>query len=196
MKNADVDRALKHLKENKIAVVPTESFYAFAVDATSTQALDTLVTLKGRPPEKPFPLLITPSLLSDYVENIPKPFQKLMDVFWPGPLTLVFQSTLRHPYLSGDLGVAFRYGTHPLSNDLIEALGRPITCTSANLSAKPSMTDLSEIKNTFDSEDLCYVDGGALPGGKPSTLLALDLSGKLQILREGPISREQIESII
>lgn len=121
-----------------------------------------------------------------------------MDKFMPGALTIVLELKSKNPALNkikGQTGIGLRYPDHSMAQSLVEALGKPITATSANLSSKPNNYSVAEVKKQFAKSKLkpdFYLDGGKLPKIKPSTVVAV-AKNQVKILRTGPISEKQIK---
>jgi L-threonylcarbamoyladenylate synthase len=187
----DFKQAVSVLEQGGIVAFPTETFYGLAVDPFNEKALAALFRLKGRPSEKPFLVLIQDeSQLPSLVRLIPSEFRPLMQVFWPGPLTLVFPalSTLS-PALTGPdrAGIGIRISPHPVARAFGQVWGRPLTATSANLSGKPAARTAEEVRRIFGREVSCILDGSQTPGGKSSTVVGLS-QGKLQLIRAGVIA--------
>lgn len=115
--------------------------------------------------------------------------------FWPGPLTIIVP---RHPdlpdILSPKRAIGVRMPDHPVAIRLLQLTG-PLAVTSANLSGKENTTTVEEVLAQLDSRVHLVLDGGKTPGGLPSTVI--DCTGsELEILRQGPISKEEIESYL
>ncbi len=134
--------------------------------------------------------------LSSYVEEIPEKAKKLMDRFWPGPLTLIFKKTDRIPLeTSGGLqSVGVRKPSNPIAIQLIKALGRPIAAPSANLSGKPSPTTFERCVEDLDGKvDMIIGDGSSIVGLE-STIV--DYSAfPPRLLRPGYITLEEMLEI-
>lgn len=184
----DYSKAVALIKNGGIVVFPTESWYGVGVDPWNEKALQRLFTIKQRPADKPVLVLIGGEhQLDSLISSVPSLYPALMRKFWPGPLTLVFPA---HPSLpetltSGTGTVAVRFSSHPLAGELALAAG-PITGTSANLSGKnPHCTSQGVAAELEGKVDL-IIDGGKTPGGKGSTIVAVD-GGKLTCIREGQI---------
>ena len=129
------DEARTVLKRNGVIAVPTETFYGLAVNPFQEEALARLFALKDRAPEKPVLLLVDgPERLNQVAREVPGLARRLMEKFWPGPLTIIFPSLPHLPrLLTGGTGtIAVRQPRQALTCRLIAALGFPITGTSAN----------------------------------------------------------------
>ncbi|GJL59661.1 MAG: hypothetical protein NPIRA03_25180 [Nitrospirales bacterium] len=184
------------LQGGGVLAVPTDSFYALSVSPLNEMALKRLMDIKGERSHKPFPVLVgDPSQLNQLTEDIPDIARTLMEEFWPGLLTLVLQarSTLS-PILTGGQGtVGVRQPNDPRVCALMTHIG-PMTGTSANRSGQPPAQSAREVMEQLGSVVDVIVDGGPAPGGQPSTVLQLE-SG-LRILRDGAVTRKQLEVVL
>lgn len=172
----------------EIVAYPTETFYGLAVDALDEGALARLGVLKGREAEKAFPLLVSGrEMLASLCSEIPPLAERLMAQYWPGPLTLALPARPGLPASIVDDGcVAVRVSPHPLAQALVVALGRPITATSANPAGAPPSRTASEVAAYFAAPICSILDGGATPGGRPSTLARVR-GDRVEILRQGAV---------
>jgi L-threonylcarbamoyladenylate synthase len=181
-----------------VVAYPTESFYGLAVDPANTKAIRRLYLIKKRESESPI-LLIIASLkqLEGLVGSLPPIAQKLTDAFWPGGLTLVFEANpMVSPLLTAGKGkIGIRLSSHPVATSLARALGRPITGTSANTSGSPACRNAKEVLKSLGGAVDLILDGGETPGGLGSTILDVTVDPP-RVLREGMISREQLESFL
>jgi len=181
---AGIARAAELLRGGAVVAFPTDTVYGVAV--ASRQRLPDLFALKQRPIEKRIPMLVAD--LSQ-VTGADDRARILAEHFWPGALTLVLPGS--------DASQAFRAPDHPVALDLIRATG-PIFATSANRSSEPDTLGADDVLIAFatQSDELAAIlDGGAVPGGIPSTVVDLSVT-PARILREGPITREQLEALI
>ena len=195
-----ITQAIETLKKGGIVAYPTETFYGLAVDPENDQAVDSLYALKRREKNKPISLLI-PDLeyISKLVSSVPEPYEKLIESFWPGPLTLifpVFDNVL--PKLTGeDKTIAVRISSSPVAEKLCTAMGKAITATSANLSGEPALVTATEVANLWGDKISCIIDGGSAPGGKGSTILRYsENKNECHIIRDGVISRDAIAAVL
>ncbi len=184
-----IKKAREIILNGGIIAFPTETFYGLAADAFNEQALRRIFEIKGREEIKPLLLLLAEvSWIAPLVKRIPPLAQKLMDKFWPGPLTLVFAAQMHlSPLITGNTGkVGLRISSNSLTQKLVQTIGKPITGTSANLSGKPSPSTAEEVINTLGNKVEAILDGGKTAGGLGSTVL--DISGPSPlIIREGAI---------
>lgn len=177
------------IRSGGVIAYPTESFYALGVLATDEAAVRRLFEIKKRPSDKPMPLVVgTPDVLRSIVANIPARAKELMDKYWPGPLTLIFEArdNLPLPVTGGTGKVAVRVPGVSAALDLVKSLNLPLTATSANLSSLPPAVDPDAVKKYFCDEIDLMIDGGRAPGGKPSTIVDVTVSPP-EVLRHGSI---------
>jgi len=189
-----VSRACEIIRSGGIVAFPTETFYALGVRFDDHSALARLYELKQRPYEKALPLIAGDiARLLKAASSIDPAAEKLINRFWPGPLTILFPALPSvSDYITGGTGrVAIRVPGKSFALDLAQSLSLPLTATSANISGRAPAGTASDITGYFgDSIDL-MIDGGATPGGLPSTIV--DVSGPaVKVLREGAISTEEI----
>ncbi|MGH9391163.1 MAG: L-threonylcarbamoyladenylate synthase, partial [Vicinamibacteria bacterium] len=191
-----VEEALAVLREDGIVVYPTETFYGLAVDARSRAACDRLFELKGRPPEKALPCIVSGvPQLEEVARSLGNSVFRLARKFWPGPLTLVIEAKPGLLASSPEGGLAVRASGLRLPRDLAEGLGAPITATSANHSGAPPATTAEEVLSELGSELDLVLDGGACPGGLPSTIV--DVRGTPpRLVREGRVSFAEVERVV
>ncbi len=179
--------ARKVIKKGGIVSLPTETFYGLGADALNPEAIKKIYEVKKREGHRPIPLLVRDrGHLSSLVEEIPPRGEKLMDVFWPGPLTLVLKASALVPKMvvnpSG--GVGLRVSSSPLVSSLFRELDVPLTATSANISGSPPLHNPQEIYSVFKGKVNLFLDAGPLKEDLPSTVL--DLTGsEIRLLRKG-----------
>lgn len=190
----DLNRAVAVLKSGGVVAFPTETYYGLAVDPLNPLALNHLFTLKQREISKPILTLVSdPGSLSALVREIPDIYIPLMERFWPGPLTLVFQAKLNLPSLltANTSTVGIRQSSHPFAQQLVSAFGRPITATSANISGLHAAIDAHQVRAQFGNKIDLIFDGGRTPGIIGSTIIGQS-GNNLKLIREGMISFEEI----
>jgi len=184
-----LQQAVLVLKGGGVVAFPTETYYGLAVDPFNPQAVERLFRLKNRAAAKPIAVLIDrQASLSSLTTETPVPFQRLIDRFWPGPLTLIFPA---HPNLppavtSGSQTIGIRISSHPLALALSSLAGGAITATSANHSEKRPANTEEEVVCQFGAKLDWLVKGGTTQGGAPSTIVSL-VQGRLRLVREGAI---------
>ena len=196
--DALIRRAVVVLQAGGVVAFPTETFYGLAADAMNGDAIERIFAIKGRAFSNPIALIAgDKSGIGALVAEIPAAAQRLMQAFWPGPLTLLFSASFRiSPRLTAGTGkIGIRVSSHPIAAGLARRLDGPITATSANLSGAPECSTAAEVlANLGDCVDL-VIDGGATPGGQGSTLFDIT-SDPPACLREGAISRLIIQEAL
>jgi len=193
-----IDDAIEALKDGKLVVYPTETFYALGADAYSAAAVARLFAAKVRDADQPIALIAADNAMAFTIaREIPPPARHLADAFWPGPLTIVIPARTGLPEgLAGpDGGVGVRVSSHPVARELARRLGRPLTATSANLSGRPPAVTLAQARAAFAGKVKVYLEGGTLKAGAPSTVVAFDRYG-FRVLRAGAIAESEIAAVL
>lgn len=186
------------IKDGGLVAFPTETVYGLGGDALNPESSKKIYAAKGRPSDNP--LIVHIYRFEDLrriVKNVPEKAQKIMDAFWPGPLTIVFEKTDEVPYeTTGGLDtVAVRFPIHPTAMAFIEAAGGFVAAPSANLSGRPSPTLAEYVIEDMDSRIEMIIDGGDIPIGLESTIV--DVTGEIpMILRPGFVTKEMIEEVV
>ncbi|MBS4200706.1 threonylcarbamoyl-AMP synthase [Bacillus sp. FJAT-49732] len=198
-KYPQIDEAATFLQKNEVVAFPTETVYGLGANAKSDEAVAKIFAAKGRPVDNPLIVHISStSQLDDLVAAIPEKSMKLMNAFWPGPLTLIFpkkQGAVSDYVTAGLDTVAVRMPDHPVALALISASGLPIAAPSANRSGKPSPTTADHVAKDLEGKIAGIVDGGPTGVGVESTVI--DCTGTTPIiLRPGGVSKEDIEFVI
>ncbi len=191
-----LDRYINLLKSGQVVAFPTETVYGLGAAAMNPKAVREIFRIKQRPYDNPLIVHISSyKMLSEFTDEILGEAEQLIEAFWPGPLTLIFEKKpeVLDLITAGLETVAVRWPSHPLSQDLIARAG-PLVAPSANTSGKPSPTKPEHIKEDF-GESFPIVQAGETQIGLESTVL--DVSQKpFRLYRPGSISRNQIENII
>jgi len=186
--------AAKVMEEGGIVAFPTESFYGLGVDATNPEAIKKLYKLKKRDSSLPL-LILIPSIneLSKYAASVPSKARIIGENFWPGGITMIFQSSpVLPPELTAGKGkVGIRVSSHPTANGLSREVNFPITATSANLSGEPPCVNADQVADLFGNDLDLILDSGATEGKNSSTILDVTINPPV-IIREGIISTERI----
>lgn len=187
------------LKNGGLVAFPTETVYGLGALATDPDATRKIFEAKGRPSDNPLIVHIgTKEEVSLYVEHIPESARELMDAFWPGPLTLIFNEkpgVIAKSVTVGRGTVGLRMPDHPVALRLLRLLGGPVAAPSANRSGKPSPTKASHVAQDMDGRIPFILDGGATGVGVESTVIDMT-STPPAILRPGGITAEMIEAVI
>jgi L-threonylcarbamoyladenylate synthase len=194
-----ITQAATLLRENEVVAFPTETVYGLGGNAHSDTAIQKIYEAKGRPSDNPLIIHIADKeQLNEFVTHIPDKAKKLMDEFWPGPLTIIFEKKPSHLSQLATAGlstVAVRMPNHPVALAVIKEAGVPIAAPSANSSGKPSPTKAAHVMEDLTGKIAGIVDGGATGVGVESTVL--DCTEEIPIiLRPGGVTREVLEQII
>ncbi len=199
MKCVNLEAAVEVLREGRILIYPTETFYGLGVDIFQPEAIDRLFELKGREASKAVSVLVASVSDAEALVDSWDPLtRRLAERFWPGPLTLVLPASNRVPsrLTGGNSWIGIRVSSHPLTGELLRYFGGAITTTSANPSAEPSATRVAQLEKYFgERSDLFLLEGGDLPDSKGSTVLKVE-AGELKPLREGEIPITKIQRAI
>ena len=193
---AQIQQALAVLHNGGIVAFPTDTVYGVGALAFDNAAIESIYTAKDRPIEKAIPILIGDlSDLDQVAVNIPSMALRFAARFWPGPLTCIVPKRQTLPLaVSATSTVAVRIPHHPDALALLRAAG-PMAVTSANISGQPSPSTAQEVFEQLNGRIPLILDGGATPGGVPSTLV--DCTGNEPIiLREGPITLSDLLSAL
>ncbi|MCO6541934.1 MAG: threonylcarbamoyl-AMP synthase [Lactobacillus sp.] len=196
----NVQQAAKWLNEGKLVAFPTETVYGLGADATNSQAAQSVYLAKGRPSDNPLIVHVNgPKMVWQYADIQQKDTaMKLMDAFWPGPLTIILPikaGKLSKTVTGGLDTVAFRMPDNETTLQLISLLDKPIVGPSANTSGKPSPTLAEHVYHDLNGKITAILDDGPTRVGLESTVL--DLTSEVPtILRPGAISLEQLREVI
>jgi len=188
------NQAVSVLCGGGLVAFPTESWYGLAADPLNDRALNRLYAVKRRPAEKPILVLVERiDQLGLLAERIPELYPILMERFWPGPLTLVFpaNSGLPGQLTAGTGTIAIRCPSHPVAIELIRRFGRPITGTSANVSAASPHQTARGVAESLGQDVEVILDGGTTPGRTGSTIVTCK-EKKLICIREGQIPFSEV----
>jgi len=189
-----VERAAEILLNGGLVAFPTESFYGIAVDVRNEAAIKRLFSAKGRSANSPVLILIdSAESLDRYVEQIPPVALRLIEEFWPGGLTLVFRAGSKiSPLLTaGTQKIGIRLSSHPVATALAQAIGAPISGTSANISGQPGCRNAQEVLESLGRQVDLILNAGETDGKIGSTVLDVTQQPP-RILRDGIVSREQL----
>jgi L-threonylcarbamoyladenylate synthase len=191
-----LDRYINLLKSGQIVAFPTETVYGVGADAWNLAAIQKVYDVKNRPADNPLIVHISSrDMLHQFTDDIPEEAEQLMEAFWPGPLTLIFNKKpdVLDIVTAGLETVAIRWPGHPLSQDLIERAG-PLAAPSANSSGKPSPTKPEHVKEDF-GDHFPILEAGETQVGLESTVLDVSET-PFRLYRPGSISQNQIANII
>lgn len=179
-------------------VFPTETLYGLGADALNFAAVEKVFQLKGRDPNNPIPVLVSDrSMLNSLVTEISRLAEKLMERFWPGPLTLVLpaRQDIARPLVNSTGGIGVRISSQPIATEIVRLLGRPLTATSANPSGQPAAQTLAQARDYFTGKIKIFIEGGALTSKTGSTVAAI-AGCKITIIRAGEIGKSELKKAL
>ncbi len=185
------------IKVGGLVVFPTETVYGLGADATNSLAASKIYEAKGRPADNPLIIHIAhPSEADKYTETN-ETYRKLAEAFMPGPITVILPSKEIIPMQTraGLPTVAVRCPAHPIAHRLIELSGVPIAAPSANLSGSPSPTKASHVIDDMMGRVDMIIDGGDAEFGLESTIVNIDSTGELTLLRPGKITVSDLSAV-
>ena len=202
-KNTDNEKSYEQavgiLKSSGVVAFPTETVYGLGALATDEQAVNKIFQAKGRPSDNPLIVHIgNKDEVAKYATGMTKKAEMLMDAFWPGPLTLVFEripGIIAPNVTPGVSTVGIRMPDHPVALELLRKLKGPLAAPSANRSGKPSPTEAKHVAVDLDGMIPLILDGGQTGIGLESTVIDMTTTPPI-ILRPGGATREMIERVI
>ena len=186
------------IKKGGIVIFPTETVYGIGTNGLDENAIRKLYEVKQRPLNKPISLLVNNiEMVEKIAKNITEVEYKLMERFFPGPLTIILEKRDIVPDIltSNTNTIGIRMPSGEIAKKLIEFAGVPIATSSSNISGKPSGTNITDIKKDFEGKVDCFIDNGESELGIPSTVIRI-IDNIPHILRQGAISEEEIRKII
>ncbi|MGD6960785.1 L-threonylcarbamoyladenylate synthase [Fictibacillus phosphorivorans] len=186
------------INKNEVVAIPTETVYGLAGNARSDDAIKRIFEAKGRPSDNPLIVHISNnSQLEGLVSSVSHTAQKLMDAFWPGPLTIVLPKgeNVSERVTAGLSTVAVRMPDHEIALAVIAASDVPLAAPSANLSGKPSPTSAQHVYEDLKGRIPGIVDGGSTGVGVESTVVECT-DDLVTILRPGGITLEKLEKVV
>lgn len=194
-----VIEAAELLKAGELVALPTETVYGLAADAMNPEAVEKIFRAKGRPQDNPLIVHIADrSQLKQLIgAEVPVKAEKLIERFWPGPLTIIFSKSSKVPAVTsaGLETIAVRMPAHPLMLAVIERSGLALAAPSANTSGFPSPTRAEHVYNDLEGKIPLILDGGPCHFGVESTVIDIRAE-ELKVLRPGGISREVISKFL
>ena len=188
----------KVIRNGGIVIFPTETVYGIGTNGFDEKSIKKIYELKRRDSNKPISLLVSNIEMVEMVaKDISDLEYKLMRKFWPGPFTIILKKKSIVPDIltsNGDT-VGVRMPSGEIAKKLIEYAEVPIAAPSANISGKPSGTDINDIMKDFEGKVDCIIDNGISELGVASTIVKV-VDNIPYVLREGIITKEQIEEVV
>lgn len=187
--------AANTIKNGGLVLFPTETVYGIGADGLNEEAVKNIFIAKGRAQDNPLILHVSSiDMIKKLVLQVSDVEQKLIDNFFPGPLTIIFKKKKIVPnVITGGLDtVAIRMPENIIARDLIELSDTPIAAPSANISGKPSGTNIKDIFEELKNKVDYIIDGGDTKIGVESTVIRV-INNKIHILRPGKITKEDLK---
>lgn len=198
IKEEELNNIVKLIRNGEIIIFPTETVYGIGANALNKKAVSKIFKAKGRPQDNPLIVHISEKAdIKKIVKNVNKIEQILIDNFMPGPFTLILDKKENIPDIvsAGLSTIGVRMPDNEIAQKIIKASGVPIVAPSANISGKPSGTNIQDIKKELENKVSAIIDGGQTNIGIESTVVKV-IDDVPTILRPGKITPEEIKKVI
>ena len=191
-----IKEASEVIKKGGTVVFPTETVYGLGANALDEEAVNKIFIAKGRPQDNPLIVHVCSKDITKYVECVPEVAQKLIDKFWPGPLTVILnkKSIIPDVTSAGLKSIGIRMPKNAIALKLIELSNVPIAAPSANISGRPSPTDVKRCIEDLSGRVDYIIGGKPSEVGVESTIVDCTVSPPL-VLRPGGITLEMLREI-
>lgn len=197
---AAIAQAVERLRCGELVGIPTETVYGLGADATSDLAVARIYAAKGRPQFNPLIAHVGSLAMALGEALLDKRAHRLVERFWPGPLTLVLPVAATGQVCelarAGLQTVALRMPGHPVALELIRAFGRPVAAPSANRSGRISPTTAQDVVAELGEQAGLVLDAGPAQLGLESTIVAVVPGAAVRLLRPGGVSREALLTVV
>lgn len=193
-----VEAAAQVLRGGGLVAYPTETVYGIAASAFVIDTIARVYDVKQRPFNQALPVQVADKAdILTLARDIPHAAQRLVDEFFPGPLTLVFWRlpTVSLTVTGGQNTIGIRMPDHPIPLSVIKAFGAPVVCPSANLSGRRSPMSAADVLEDLDGAIDLVLDGGPTEDRVASTVLDVTAVPS-RLLREGKITRAELEAFL
>lgn len=193
----EINKAAEVIRDGGTVVFPTETVYGLGANALDEKACEKIFTAKGRPQDNPLIVHVADFDISKYVKYVPENAKKLMEAFWPGPLTIIMPKSdiIPDKVTAGLESVGLRMPSNKIARRLIELSGLPIAAPSANISGKPSPTTIEHCIDDLSGKVDMIIGGEKCDVGLESTVVDTT-EGVVTILRPGGITKEMLEEAV
>ncbi|MBQ3408891.1 MAG: threonylcarbamoyl-AMP synthase [Clostridia bacterium] len=192
-------QVIKALENDNIVIFPTETVYGIGANATSINAINKVYEAKNRPREKAINILVScKEDIEKYAEITSSIEQKIIENFMPGPITIILKrkNTFEGKgFTLDDNTIGVRIPNNKIIMTILENINFPLIAPSANISGKNSGIRVNDIAKDFENSVDIIIDGGDAKLGVSSTIVKV-VDNKIHILREGTITKEEIEAKI
>ena len=192
-----LEKTAEYIKQGRIVVFPTETVYGIGTNGLDENAVKKLYEIKQRKLNKPISLLVSSiDMINEIAKDITELEYALIKKFFPGPLTIILKKKDIVPNIvtANSDTVGIRMPANEIAIKLIEYSKVPIATPSANISGKPSGTNLQDIMKDFDKKVDCFIDNGPSKIGLASTIVQV-IDGVPHILRQGSITEKEIKKV-
>lgn len=194
-----IESAADALRRGRLVLLPTETVYGLAADASNAKAVASIFEAKGRPRFNPLISHVADAAAAESIAVLDAKARTLAEAFWPGPLTLVAPVRDRERVCdlarAGLDSIAVRVPGHAKARAIIAAFGGAVVAPSANRSGRPSPTTFSDAIEETGEAAAAGVDGGPCAVGVESTVVSV-LDGRVALLRPGAVTRAEIEALV
>ena len=194
----DIKKVIDTLNKNGVVILPTDTVYGIAADASNEEAVRKIYEVKHRKFTKPCNILVSNiDMIRKVTKNVSPEEEKIMKKYFPGALTMIFDKNDKIPNIvTANLDTrGLRMPNNKFLLERREKYGKPIVATSLNLAGEESYTNVEKIEKTLKNNVDLIVDGGETKIGIPSTIIKIE-DKKIRILREGPITKEELQKEI
>ena len=196
--NKQIAEGSEIIRQGGVIAFPTDTVYGLGAGVYLESAIERIFQIKQRPLEMALPILLADvSQIHEVARDVSSFAWRLIKEFLPGALTLIVYraKVVKDIITAGGDTVAIRIPDHPVPKALIKGSGMPLIGTSANISGQPTLVTAEDVQDELGSLVDLIIDGVPVPGGKESTVV--DVTGEVAvILREGAISRAEIEKVV
>ena len=192
------DEVVNIIKNGGVVVLPTETVYGIGCSCFNEESIKRLYEIKNRPYNKPISVLVSNiDMISRVAKNISDIEMKIIKHFFPGPLTIVLEKNDNIPDIltSNGTTIGVRMADNNIINTIIDKVDIPLAVSSANESGMDANINIDTIYEIFKDKIDYYVDGGISKIGVASTVVKV-VNGEVIILREGIITKSEIENVI
>ncbi|MFQ5455026.1 MAG: L-threonylcarbamoyladenylate synthase [Nitrospirota bacterium] len=197
--NSEVlDRIAGVIKKGGVIIYPTDTFYGIGCNAFDIEAINKIYRIKKRNKKKPILILVPDKEdIIPLTEDICPLTYKIIEKFWPGPITIIFKASKRLPHIltAGTGHIGIRVPDNLLTQTILKNAGVPLTATSANISGKGGASRVEEIISSLGDKVDLIVDGGNRTREEPSTIVN-GTADNIHLVREGKIKREDIKRLV
>jgi L-threonylcarbamoyladenylate synthase len=192
--NLDIQKTVQIINKGGIVIFPTDTVYGIGCDPYNQKGVLSLYKIKKREKTKPFPVIGYSKKELEKIAEFDNKAEKIAEMFWPGPITLILK--IKDENIKKSLGLGKKIAVRVPDNQCILSLLKEcklLVATSANISGNTSPVDPNDCERNLNGYDL-LIDGGILSDGGESTIVEID-EGEVRIVRNGSISKEELKKI-